>query len=186
MSQSLVTGLVLIAGYHGINLDSSAIKHQFSDKNGYFGVTQWLLAAKEHSLRAKLVKKPIDRLKFIPLPSLVLGEEESSFILLKVEDNKYLIYDIKEKNNRIINENEFDAIYSGQLILVSSKKSVSDKLQRFDFTWFIPSIVKYRHIFIEILVLSIFLQVFSLVTPLFFQVVMDKVLVHQSYNTIIL
>ncbi|WP_231853029.1 type I secretion system permease/ATPase [Xenorhabdus poinarii] len=184
MSQSLITGLVLIAGYHGVNLDSFSIKHQFSDKDGYFGVTQWLLAAKEHSLHAKLVKKSIDRLRFSPLPALVIGENESSFILLKAEDNKYLIYDIKGKSNRILDKNEFDSIYSGQIILISSKKSVSDKLQRFDFTWFIPVVIKYRHIFTEVLILSIFIQVFALVTPLFFQVVMDKVLVHQSYNTL--
>ncbi|MDX8000207.1 type I secretion system permease/ATPase [Xenorhabdus sp. Reich] len=185
MSQSLITSLTLIAGYHGINLDYSELKNQFSDKNGYFGVTQWILAAKKNSLHARLVEKSIDRLKLISLPALVLGKEkEESFILLKSEDDKYLIYNIKEKSNHIFDKNEFNKIYSGKIILVSSKKSVTRKLQRFDFTWFIPYIIKYRNIFIEILALSIFIQFFALITPLFFQVVMDKVLVHQSYNTL--
>ncbi|WP_338883056.1 type I secretion system permease/ATPase [Xenorhabdus sp. TH1] len=184
MSQSLITSLVLIAGYHGINLDSSAIKHQFSDKNGYFGITQWILAARNNLLHAKLVKKKADRLKFVSFPAMILNDEDKSFILLKAENNKYLIYDIEEKNNIVLDESEFNKIYSGQIILVSSKRSISDKLQKFDFTWFIPSVVKYRHIFIEILLLSIFIQIISLVTPFFFQIVMDKVLVHQSYNTL--
>ena len=54
----------------------------------------------------------------------------------------------------------------------------------FDFSWFIPSIVKYRRLFGEVLVVSLFLQLFALVSPLFFQVVMDKVLVHRGMTTL--
>ena len=36
----------------------------------------------------------------------------------------------------------------------------------------------------EVLVASFFLQIFSLVTPLFFQVVIDKVLVHRGLDTL--
>ncbi len=52
------------------------------------------------------------------------------------------------------------------------------------FSWFIPSLIKYRKLFIEVLIASFFLQLFALVTPLFFQVVMDKVLVHRGFTTL--
>lgn len=59
------------------------------------------------------------------------------------------------------------------------------KLAKFDFTWFIPAIIKYRKIFVEVMIVSIyFLQLFALITPLFFQVVMDKVLVHRGFSTL--
>jgi subfamily B ATP-binding cassette protein HlyB/CyaB len=57
-------------------------------------------------------------------------------------------------------------------------------LARFDFTWFIPAIVKYRKLVGEALVASLALQLFALVTPLFFQVVVDKVLVHKGLSTL--
>ncbi|HDX4033362.1 TPA: alpha-hemolysin T1SS ABC transporter permease/ATPase HlyB, partial [Escherichia coli] len=66
----------------------------------------------------------------------------------------------------------------------ASRYSVAGKLAKFDFTWFIPAIIKYRRIFIETLVVSVFLQLFALITPLFFQVVMDKVLVHRGFSTL--
>ena len=55
---------------------------------------------------------------------------------------------------------------------------------KFDFTWFIPAIVKYRTFLGEVLVASFFLQLFALLTPLFTQVVIDKVLVHKGFTTL--
>ena len=54
------------------------------------------------------------------------------------------------------------------------------ELARFDFTWFIPAIIKYRRQLGEVLAASLFIQLFALLTPIFFQVVMDKVLVHRG------
>ena len=43
---------------------------------------------------------------------------------------------------------------------------------------------KYRRLLGEVLIASFFLQVFALVSPLFFQVVIDKVLVHRGLSTL--
>ncbi|MDP2353878.1 MAG: type I secretion system permease/ATPase, partial [Pseudomonadota bacterium] len=74
--------------------------------------------------------------------------------------------------------------WSGDLILFTSRASLAGDLAKFDFTWFIPAIVKYRKLLGEILLVSFALQLFALVTPLFFQVVMDKVLVHRGLSTL--
>jgi subfamily B ATP-binding cassette protein HlyB/CyaB len=57
-------------------------------------------------------------------------------------------------------------------------------MSKFDFTWFVPAIVKYRKLLGEVLLVSFALQIFALITPLFFQVVMDKVLVHRGFTTL--
>jgi subfamily B ATP-binding cassette protein HlyB/CyaB len=57
-------------------------------------------------------------------------------------------------------------------------------LAKFDFSWFIPALVKYRKLLGEVLLISFMLQLFGLVSPLFFQVVMDKVLVHRGMTTL--
>ena len=53
----------------------------------------------------------------------------------------------------------------------------------FGFRWFLPSIWRYRKPLAHVLVASFFVQVFALVTPLFFQVIIDKVLSHKGYST---
>jgi subfamily B ATP-binding cassette protein HlyB/CyaB len=57
-------------------------------------------------------------------------------------------------------------------------------LAKFDFSWFVPSLVKHRKLLGEVLLVSTFLQLFALVSPLFFQVIMDKVLVHRGTSTL--
>ncbi|MFY9658497.1 MAG: type I secretion system permease/ATPase [Methylocystis sp.] len=57
--------------------------------------------------------------------------------------------------------------------------------QTFSLRWFLPSIWRYRRPLAHVLLASFFVQIFALVTPLFFQVVIDKVLSHKSYDTLL-
>jgi ABC-type bacteriocin/lantibiotic exporter with double-glycine peptidase domain len=78
----------------------------------------------------------------------------------------------------------FAAHWTGELILITSRASLAGELAKFDFSWFIPSLVKHRKLLGEVLLISFILQLFALVSPLFFQVVMDKVLVHRGLTTL--
>jgi subfamily B ATP-binding cassette protein HlyB/CyaB len=69
-------------------------------------------------------------------------------------------------------------------LLIASRASLAGVMARFDFSWFIPAVVKYRRLLIEVLLVSAALQLFGLVTPLMFQVVMDKVLVNRAFDTL--
>jgi subfamily B ATP-binding cassette protein HlyB/CyaB len=50
--------------------------------------------------------------------------------------------------------------------------------------WFLPTIWRYRRPLGHVLAASLFVQIFALTTPLFFQVVVDKVLTHRGYETL--
>ena len=78
----------------------------------------------------------------------------------------------------------FATQWSDELILITSRASLAGALAKFDFSGFIPSLFRYRRLFSEVLVVSLFLQLFALVSPLFFQVVMDKVLGHRGLTTL--
>jgi subfamily B ATP-binding cassette protein HlyB/CyaB len=79
---------------------------------------------------------------------------------------------------------EFVATWDGSLILMTRRAGLSDITRRFDITWFLGAIHKYRRLLGEVLLASFFLQLFALVSPLFFQVVIDKVLVHRALPTL--
>jgi subfamily B ATP-binding cassette protein HlyB/CyaB len=68
--------------------------------------------------------------------------------------------------------------------LLTRRGGLVEQFKEFDIRWFIPSLLKYRKLFGEVILISFFLQLFALVTPLFFQVVMDKVLVHRGFTTL--
>jgi subfamily B ATP-binding cassette protein HlyB/CyaB len=75
-------------------------------------------------------------------------------------------------------------MWDGRLVLMARRASLSDLSRRFDITWFLGAIHKYRRLLGEVLIASFFLQLFALVSPLFFQVVIDKVLVHRGISTL--
>ncbi|MEE3730248.1 RTX-I toxin determinant B [Mannheimia haemolytica] len=181
-----LVALTMLAQYHNISLNPEEIKHKFDLDGKGLSLTAWLLAAKSLALKAKHIKKEISRLHLVNLPALVWQDNGKHFLLVKVDtdNNRYLTYNLEQDAPQILSQDEFEACYQGQLILVTSRASVVGQLAKFDFTWFIPAVIKYRKIFLETLIVSIFLQIFALITPLFFQVVMDKVLVHRGFSTL--
>lgn len=54
----------------------------------------------------------------------------------------------------------------------------------FGFSWFIPELLKHKQIWRDVLIASLIIQLIGLATPLFTQVVIDKVVVHQTHNTL--
>ncbi|ACX83179.1 Alpha-hemolysin translocation ATP-binding protein HlyB [Aggregatibacter actinomycetemcomitans] len=178
--------LEVLAQYHNISINPEEIKHKFDIDGHGLNQTKWLLAARSLGLKVRTTNKTIDRLPFLHLPVLAWRDDGDHFILLKIdqETDRYLIFDLMQKNPIVLDKNEFEERYQSKVILVASRASIVGNLAKFDFTWFIPAVIKYRRIFIETLIVSIFLQIFALITPLFFQVVMDKVLVHRGFSTL--
>ncbi len=184
-----LSALIILAHYHGIAANPADIQHEFcTSAQSDLNETQWLLAAKSLGLKAKVVRQPIKRLAMATLPALVWCDDGNHFILAKTdgggEHAQYLIQDLTTNKSAVLSFAEFSNRYSGKLILVASRASVLGSLAKFDFTWFIPAVIKYRRLFFEVLVVSVVLQLFALITPLFFQVVMDKVLVHRGFSTL--
>jgi subfamily B ATP-binding cassette protein HlyB/CyaB len=85
---------------------------------------------------------------------------------------------------QVLNLSTFLDLWTGELIFFASKASFVGELAKFDFTWFIPAVVKYRKLLGEVLLISLVLQLIGLATPMFFQVVMDKVLVNHAMKTL--
>lgn len=78
----------------------------------------------------------------------------------------------------------FAAKFSGRSVCLASRAELAAKQRTFDLSWFIPAVVRYRRLFGEVLLASLFIQIFGLITPLFFQVVIDKVLVHRGMSSL--
>ncbi|WP_420068145.1 ABC transporter transmembrane domain-containing protein, partial [Actinobacillus pleuropneumoniae] len=178
--------LVILAQYHNVAVNPEEVKHKFDLDGKGLDLVAWLLAAKSLELKVKRVKKSIERLPFIHLPALIWRDDGQHVILTKIDTqtNRYLIFDLEERNPKVLSAAEFHEIFQGDVILITSRASIMGQLAKFDFTWFIPAVIKYRKIFVETIIVSIFLQLFALITPLFFQVVMDKVLVHRGFSTL--
>lgn len=177
-------GLVMLARFHAVAADPDQLAHQYGNGGDAFGTNEILLAARGLGLRARRVVIRRERLEHTPLPALAVGSDGRFFVLARANAGKALIHYPDEAQPRVIDRAELEAIWNGELLLFASRASVVGELARFDFSWFIPPLVKYRGLIGEVLLVSFALQLFALVTPLFFQVVMDKVLVHRGLTTL--
>ena len=177
-------GLVLLAQFHGIAADAAQLAHEFGRNGEAFDETSLLLAARKLGLKAKVTSQAGSRLSLANLPALAWDTGGRAFLIARIQAEQALIHDLAERRPRQISLEELQQRYNGRLLQVASRASVLGELARFDFTWFIPAIIKYRRMLLEIFVVSLFIQLFALVTPLFFQVVMDKVLVHNGLTTL--
>ncbi len=182
------TGLacfVLMGQFHEIPLNPQQLVREFTSENNAFNADTILLAAKDIGLKAKVVKtSDYARLRRTPLPAIAQDKDGHFFIVAKVSDDQVLIHNPLAGKPETLSKDEFVAKWTGHLILMTRRALLSDAMRKFDFKWFIPEIVKHRKLFGEVLLASLFVQIFALITPLFFQVVVDKVLVHHSLTTL--
>jgi subfamily B ATP-binding cassette protein HlyB/CyaB len=184
-SDTGLLGLVMLARYHQLAADPDALAHEFREEGQAFGPTQILRAARKLGLKARRIHTDSSRLDKTPLPALGEDTHGGFFILARADEaSGKILVQVPGKRPEILSREEFSSRWNGQLILFTSRASLAGELSRFDFTWFIPSLVKYRRLLCEVLLVSFVLQLFALATPLFFQVVMDKVLVHRGFSTL--
>lgn len=176
--------LLVVARFHDLPIDGGQIQHQFGRSGQVLSTHQLLRAAKHIGLKAGLVTATWQELLSTSLPAIAQRTDGRYIVLAKVRDNKVLIQDPLEARPLIQSIDEFAATWSGRLLLCTKRTGLRAQDLAFDITWFIPAVLKYRRLLGEVLLASFFLQLFALLTPLFTQVVIDKVLVHKGFTTL--
>lgn len=167
--------------FHGLPAETEQIRHSLGDSPPLAEIIRHLRRA---GLRAQAVRVGSKGLPRAPLPAIA-GQTDGGFILLaKIGDDRVLLLDSATQRPRIEPRADFEAAWDGHLILVSRRAGLGELARRFDITWFLGAVHKYRWILAEVLVASLFLQIFGLISPLFFQVIIDKVLVHRGLSTL--
>lgn len=165
---------------YDVNADAIALEKDFCNNSDIDESILLIKALKSFGFKtgAKSIKK--DRLPFIPLPCFVRVQGQYH-ILLKADDAGILYADAGG-NPHELGADDLDAQYD--VILTTPRDVMATANRKFDISWFIPAVVKYKRLFGNVLIASFFIQVFALITPLFFQVVIDKVLLHGSLTTL--
>lgn len=188
--------IALLAQLHGVAADPAQLRHALG-LNRPASVNDLLQAARRLQLKAR--SGPLDLARAadgrLPLPCIIsLGSaatdedaaaNQAGFVILAaVVNGRAMLHDPLEGRREMLALDTLKLRLTGVAIFVTSRAQFAAEMARFDFTWFVPAIVKYRSLLSEVLVASLFIQIFALLTPLFFQVVMDKVLVHKGVSTL--
>ena len=163
--------------------DIETLRHEFCPSGEDMNPLTMVRAAKKLGIKARRVQIRPKRLAKTPFPCIARDLNGQFFLLAAVKDDQALIQVPGQQPEQLSLEELWDR-WQGDAVLLTRRSLLSGSDRKFDITWFIPVIVKYRKLFKEVLLVSLFIQLFALVTPLFFQVVMDKVLVNRGLTTL--
>ena len=175
--------LALILQVIGLAADATQIVHD-AGAEAELTETDLLRAARRFPVKVKAVPSSLDKLKRTPFPALAMMRDGTVMVIGKLADEGVFCQCMSDTRPLIRPWSEFTENWTGRLILITRRAQISDLHRRFDLTWFWGAIQKYRHVMYEVLLASFFIQIFALITPMIFQVVIDKVLVHRGLSTL--
>ena len=194
-----LAALLMMLHFYGVAADGAQISHRLGGVA--VGVPEIVRCAREFGLKSREYRTSWRRLEKTPLPAIAPLRDGGFVILGRVlgqdpaettddtssgvaAGGKILVQFPLSPRPQIMTRTELEITWEGRLILMTRRASLTDLTHRFDISWFLGAMRKYRRLLGEVLVASFFLQVFALVSPLVFQVVIDKVLTHRSMSTL--
>ena len=133
-------------------------------------------------LSAQLVKVPATVLSRLETPALIQWQD--SFALLYEVSEREWVVGVPEIGLLRRKPAYFLERWSaeGEVLMLRPTKSTPRK--RFGLQWFLPSLVRYRWVLLEVFIASFFVQLFGLAHPLTIQVIIDRVLNNNSIDTL--
>ncbi len=183
-----LVGLSLIAAYYRIAADAAQLSHQLALTGRVAGAEDILRGANILKLKSRILRAiSAKRLGAIPYPA-ILGLKEGGFAVLGLGSTKGTVR-LLDPIARVAQEltlEEARARSNGEVVLITRRLAGAGvDPSTFGFRWFLPSILRFRRPLAHVLVASLFVQLFALATPIFFQLVVDKVLVHKGMSTLV-
>jgi ATP-binding cassette, subfamily B, bacterial HlyB/CyaB len=197
--EEVLWALGSICSLYRLPFDSALVAQQFPPP---YSIGTFHEAAR--SLGLKTGTCPIAGLDWqsLPLPAIAFlapdeGSEEppAALLILKTDGNVLSVFRAGAQVPESITADEAMKRFAPELLLFAKEASVgeakgeeiagfSTEKKRFGFRWFVPELLKHKNIWRDVLLASLAIQLVGLATPLFTQVIIDKVVVHQTRNTL--
>jgi subfamily B ATP-binding cassette protein HlyB/CyaB len=179
--------LAQIARQHGVHTTAAQIAHEMALGRTPPGAEDLVRAAKLIGLKARIVRNPsAKRLRAIPVPAIV-RLKDGTWAIFRGETSPGL-HRLVDPATREVENLPLDEVMrrlDGEVLLVGKGIALATETLAFGFGWFLSAIKRYRKPLAEVLVLSFFVNLLALATPLCFQLVIDKVLAHKSFSTLV-
>lgn len=182
------TGLIsleIVARFNHIDIDMTAIVRNYGVQTADISPEEIIRIAQNQGFKIKKKNFGLkDILPKYPLPAIVRQKDGNYIVVLaiKPEEDKVMILVPLEHSPKAVRLSEFQETLQNY-VLILKHKLMNDEV-KFGFKWFFVEILKYKKIVGQVLLGSFVIQLFGLVTPLFTQVILDKVLVHRTISTL--
>jgi ATP-binding cassette subfamily B protein len=188
---TVIQCLTAIAQHHGLQVNPERIIDDYALGPVEPRGAQLLRIASDIGLKAKNDRISWDTLLgqggVFPLMARLNNGNAVIVVGARAEgDGRVALLDPLEEGAGVIllDRAQFSTRWEGEVMFVKRQHALSDPNQPFSLRWFIPEILKQKAAFRDIAIAAMAMNVLALASPMFFQLVIDKVLVHQSASTL--
>lgn len=178
-----VAGLLLLARLRACALDAAALTARLAGAPRPLTPEALVAAARESGLRARRLRCGAKALATAPLPALA-SMRDGDYLLLAGWQAGQALVQTPGAAPRVLTAAEFLADWRGELVCVAPPADTGSADPARKLFWFWPALWAFRRSLGLALLASLFLQVLGVLAPLFYQVVIDKVLAHQQPTTL--
>jgi ATP-binding cassette, subfamily B, bacterial HlyB/CyaB len=190
---SALAALAIIATRLGIDISTEQLRRRFSVGMEEPDIGTLVAMAKELGLQAKSLKMTFAELPRLSktLPAILMAKDGSALILegARSDPMKGSVAIIQDPTGReaelfAIEEGQLTEIWQGEVILVKRSLLGVDEEQPFGLAWLTGQVLREAKIFREIGLAAMVSTIFAIVPPFMFMIVIDRVLVNNSYSTL--
>ena len=197
MKHTAVKCLALVGRHHGVDVSVERLIHDYSLEESEPNDQRIMRMAKDNGFKVKQTKLKWRQLRQMGQAFPVMAKlKNGNFVILvglrQVEDDngkikeELAVFDplADSKDFLFLDRKAIEKNWKGEVILLKRRFSLLDADQPFSLRWFLPEIVRQWTAFIDVIVAAFFMYLLALVVPLYFQIVIDKVLTNEAVNTL--
>jgi ATP-binding cassette, subfamily B, bacterial HlyB/CyaB len=134
--------------------------------------------AESLGLTSQMIRLPASTIGRIPFPAIIQWQD--NFAVVYQANDRQVVLGTPEQGVQRKSLSEFIQIWGEEGDAVLLKTTNLTPKQRFGLGWFVPSLIRYRRVLIEVVIASAFVQLIGLVNPIVTQVIIDRVLNQNS------
>ncbi|MDO4177809.1 MAG: type I secretion system permease/ATPase [Phascolarctobacterium sp.] len=176
--------IVLVSQMHEKPLEASDLVARVEGLENEAWSRELLRALKDSKYKAAWKEFPKDKeLKEVPMPFIAYVDGRL-YVIARNNTEDILALDVAVGKPIILKCEEVKEKWDRVALLMRPKIDLKELPKQFGLDWFLPVFWKFRRYFYEVLAASFLLQIFALISPLFTQVIIDKVLVHKGLSTL--
>ena len=176
---------LLISKFFNISVNPDSLRHGMAkNANELFSPIDVVSAAKQSGLKAKIKRLEAGGLNAKTLPAILFNGKGDFVVAAKMNGDELLFQDPAQERPERESVSSLVARGFDRIILFNKVEKVISDTTKFGFSWFFDALKKYKKYVFDVLVASFFVQILALATPVFFQTVIDKVIVHNGSSTL--
>ncbi|KGT94984.1 ABC transporter [Erwinia typographi] len=173
----------MVANYYGHSIDLISLRRRFSTSLKGATLADVMQMAHRLGMGGRALRLEVEELEKLRRPCILHWDLNHFVVLKKVHRNKITIHD-PARGIRDIPMDEVSRCFTGvalELVPSASFKPVEEK-QSISMMSLVGSVIGIRSVFVQILILSVAMELFGILSPFYMQWVMDQVLVSADYD----